>query len=62
MAKFIKYISLTYSGYGKKYPTYIITVPMKAIKEMGLENDRTIQFEYDDVNKCIILRKIKEQD
>ena len=62
MAKFIKYIALTKTAYGKqKYPTYVITVPMKAVRDMGLENDHCVQIEYDDDKKVLVIKKIKEQ-
>lgn len=61
MTKTIKDIALTRNAY-QKYPSYVITIPMKAVKDMGLEDEHSVRAEYDDVNKILTIKKIKEQD
>ena len=55
MSKLVKYIALTHTP-----STHIICIPAKVVKDMGIESDKDVQIEYDDVNKVMTLKKIKE--
>ena len=51
--KLIKYIALTHTP-----STHIICIPVKMVRELGLEKDTTVQVELDDDK--IIIKKVKE--
>lgn len=51
--KLIAYISLTHTP-----STNIINIPIKMVKELGLENDKQVQIELNDDK--IIITKVKE--
>lgn len=51
--KLITYISLTHTP-----STNIINIPIKMVKELGLENDKQVQIELNDDK--IIITKVKE--
>lgn len=55
MAKLVKYIALTHTP-----TTHIICIPAKVVKDMNITTDKDIQIEYDDVEKVMIIKKIKE--
>jgi antitoxin component of MazEF toxin-antitoxin module len=51
--KLVTYISLTHTP-----STNIINIPIKMVKELGLENDKQVQVELNDDK--IIITKVKE--
>ena len=51
--KLVTYISLTHTP-----STNIINIPVKMVKELGLENDKQVQIELNDDK--IIITKVKE--
>ena len=55
--KILKYIALTCNKWAK-YPVYYITIPIKIVKEMGIEKSTNLQIEYDSEEKKITLTKI----
>lgn len=55
--KILKYIALTCNRWAK-YPVYYITIPIKIVKEMGIENSTNLQLEYDSEENKITLTKI----
>ena len=55
MAKLVKYIALTHTP-----STHIICIPAKVVKDMNITTDKDVQIEYDDVEKVMKIKKIKE--
>lgn len=55
--KILKYIALTCNRWAK-YPVYYITIPIKIVKEMGIEKSTNLQLEYDSEENKITLTKI----
>ena len=53
--KMVKFIALVHTK-----TTHLICIPAKIIRDMGLENEKNVQIEYDSNTKVLTVTKLKD--